>query len=140
MNAPIQSSTVGVVQITFRKSETGMCSGLVPGDVEVFEIRRAALRLDEKLHQHQAEQHAEPAENDERPAPAVVLADQPAEESARDRADIDRGLMRAHRARARLSSVIVADERHRSGKVKGLAQALRPPERTEACRSCGRPP
>ena len=61
----------------------------MPGDMEVFEVRGAARRLDQELHQHESEQHAEAAEDDERPAPTVVLADQAAEESAGDGSDVD---------------------------------------------------
>src|SRR3954468_23169511 len=103
-------------------------SGLMPGDVKVFEVRGPARRLDQELRQHQPEQHAETTEDNERPAPTVVLADQAAEESAGDGSDVDGGLMRAHRSRASLSTVIVADERHGGGKVKRLAQTFSGPE------------
>jgi hypothetical protein len=83
---------------------------LVLRDVEVFAVGRAAHRLHEKLHEHEAEDYAQPAEDDERPAPAVVLADQPTEEPACDGADVDGSLMRPHGARARSSAVIVADQ------------------------------
>jgi len=40
---------VGVVQMTLRKSVTGMCAVVWwPGYMEVFEIRRPTLRLHQK--------------------------------------------------------------------------------------------
>src|SRR5262249_15065594 len=77
----------------------------------------------------QAKQYAESAKHHERPAPTVILADEAAEESARDGPDINGGLMRSHGARARSPAVIVADERHRSGEVESFAQSLRGAEK-----------
>src|SRR4051794_32260268 len=109
----------------------------MPRGVKVFEVRGPARRLDQELRQHQPEQHAETAEDNERPAPTVVLADQAAEESAGNGSDVDGGLMRAHRARASLSTVIVADERHGGGKVKRLAQPFGRPEEQKGAEVAG---
>ena len=84
----------------------------------------AARRLDEQLLQHEPEQDAEAAKDDEGEPPAVVLSDQPGEEPAADGADVDAGLVDAHRARARPAVVIVADQRHRRRVVERLAEAL----------------
>ena len=51
--------------------------------------------------EHESEQHAQAAEDDERQPPAVGFGDQPGEKPAADRAHVDRRLMKAQRARAR---------------------------------------
>jgi hypothetical protein len=71
-----------------------------------------------------AQQDARAAEHDERPAPSIALADEAGEEAARDRADVDAGLMQSHGARAGLAAMIIADQGHRCGEVEGLAQAF----------------
>ena len=57
-----------------------------------------------------------------------MLADQAGEEAAADRADVHAGLVQPHRARARVASVIVADERHRRGEVERLPESLGRPK------------
>ena len=56
--------------------------------------------------------------------PAVVLADQAGKEPAADRADVHARLVQPHRSRARIATVIVADERHRRRVVERLPESL----------------
>src|SRR5262249_52933699 len=75
------------------------------------------------------------AEYDEGPAPAVLLSDQASEESSCDRADVDAGLVCANRARSCVRAMIIADERHGSGKVERFADSFERTHREEAVES-----
>src|SRR3954471_10407959 len=88
------------------------------------DIHRAARWFDEKPPQYQAEHDAQPAKDDEREPPPVVLSDEAGEKAPANRADVNARLMQPHRSRPRVSPVVVADERHRCGEIEGLAQPL----------------
>jgi len=75
--------------------------------------------------QRDTQQDPQAAEHDERQAPAVVLADQSRKNAATDRPDVDARLVQPHRTRARVTAVIVADERHRRRKVEGFSESFR---------------
>src|SRR5258706_5458964 len=84
-----------------------------------------ALWFDQPLVQRQAKQDAQGAKDDERPSPAVVLADESREEAARDRTNVNAGLMKTERARTRFRAVIIAQQRHGGGEVECFAQTFR---------------
>src|SRR3954453_15596648 len=88
------------------------------------DIHRAAGGLDQEAPEHAAEDYSQPAEDDERQPPPVVLPDPAGEKATANRAEIHARLMQPHRSRTRVAAVIVADERHRRGEVEGLAQSL----------------
>ncbi len=76
---------------------------MLAGRRQLGSFRCAAARLDQQPVQMHAEDDAEAAKNDERQPPAVVLTDQPGEESAADGSDVDARLVESHRPRTRVA-------------------------------------
>src|SRR5713101_6920934 len=85
-------------------------------------IGSAAAGLVQEFIQEQPKKDAQFAKDDERPAPAEVLADEAGKESSRDGADVDTRLVNAERPRACPRAVVIADHRHGGGIIERLAQ------------------
>src|SRR5258708_3569112 len=100
-------------------------------DLEILQVCSSALGFDQEPRQQKSQQHAHRAEHDEGPPPTVKLTDQPPEEAAGNGSDIDAGLVSAHGTGTCFLSVIVANHRHRSGKVEGLSEPFGSTEKQE---------
>ena len=102
MKAPIRQRSVGV-RATRRRNSTNDSDRPAAGAAlarEVLPLRRAAAWFDEQILERDAQQNTQAPEDDERQAPAVVLADQAGEKAAADRPDVDARLMQPIRASA----------------------------------------
>src|SRR5205823_4939387 len=73
---------------------------------------------------NQTQNDAQFAEEDERPAPAEMLADNSGKISARNRPHVNARLVDAERPRARPRAVVIADHRYGGGIIESLAQPL----------------
>ncbi len=100
-----------------------------------------ATGLDQHAAQEGRVDQAGDPEAPERGAPAGHRTECAAQRPAARRADIDAGLVDAHRSRPRFRPVVIGDHRHRGREVERLAQPLRRAvdhELGEAARQAGR--
>src|SRR5260221_2062552 len=87
-------------------------------------LRLTTARLAKKPIEHQRQQHPRAAEKIKPRPPSVLFRKPSPSPTSRNRADINAGLMEGKRARPGVTAMIVADQRHRGGKIKRLAESF----------------
>ena len=133
-----QQQRLAVSEDVLQQADDGL-PARVPGHNEV--VRHAARRLAQHAPEDTAEHDSQCAKENKRGTPVSgALTRQTGERSTGDAADVDAGLMDRHRAGAGVDGVIVADQRHGSRKVEGLAQPAKSTKEDEfrvVSRECG---
>src|SRR5260221_12325576 len=87
-------------------------------------LRLTTARLAKKPIEHQRQQHPRAAEKIKPRPPSVLFRKPIPRPTSRNRANINAGLMEGKRARPGDTAMIVADQRHRGGKIKRLPESF----------------
>src|SRR5260221_9533303 len=91
-------------------------------------LRLTTARLAKKPIEHQRQQHPRAPEKIKPRPPSVLFRKPSPSPTSRNRADINAGLMEGKRARPGVTAMIVADQRHRGGKIKSLCRNIPRPD------------